>query len=152
MPRDTATDTPTGVGTQAVVLIRLQQFYAAQVHALNDGDHVTYRGTFTTDAEFVLGGAPAPLHGAEAITEHSRSLASRRSESGDVQRHHVTMTGLVNRPGTAIAARSRTLITTTTPHGATVVTASTTCLDEFAMEGGVLRIRRRVVVRDEARD
>jgi actinorhodin biosynthesis protein ActVIA len=137
-------------GTRTTVLVRLQQFYAAQVHALNAGDFAAYRDTFTEDAEFSLAGAPAPLHGAEAIAGHSRLLASRRADTGDVQRHHVTMTELLDRPGTTIAARSCTLITTTAPHGGTVVTASTECLDEFTAADGLLRIRRRAVVRDGA--
>jgi 3-phenylpropionate/cinnamic acid dioxygenase small subunit len=133
------------------VLVAVQRFYAGQVHALNGEDFAAYRDTFTADAEFTVSGAPAVMYGADAIAVNSRTLAARRGP-GVVQRHHVTMTEVLDRPEAVLAVRSCTVIITTPPGGRPSLTASTECVDEFAVgpPAEALRIRRRTVTRDGA--
>lgn len=128
----------------------LQRFYARQAGAVNAGDFDAYRDTFTPAAEFRVDGRAAALRGAEAIAEHSRRLAAERAARGAVQRHHITLTAVAHRADGTLTARSATLIVTTPPHGAPVVTASTECEDEFDDTAGLLRVRSRRVTRDAA--
>jgi 3-phenylpropionate/cinnamic acid dioxygenase small subunit len=131
--------------------VRLQQFYARQVHAVNAGDFAAYRDTFTADAEFALQGrAAAPVRGAAAIAEHSRRLHQERAARGVVQRHHVTTTVPDTGTDGVLRARSYTVIVLTPEGGRPFVAAGTECLDEFDETDGTLRIRRRRVIPDGA--
>ncbi len=122
---------------------RLQQFYARQVQAVNAADFAAYRDTFTPDAVFTGSSLPRPVRGAEAIAEHSRLLHERRATQEVVQRHHVTMTALLDRTDGVLAARSCTMIVVTPVWGRPTIVAGVECLDEFAETDGVLRVRRR---------
>ncbi|MGY6026925.1 nuclear transport factor 2 family protein [Streptomyces spinosirectus] len=129
--------------TPRAASVRLQQFYARQVHAVNAADFAAYRDTFIPDAEFTGSGLPDPVRGAGAIAEHSRRLHERRAAQEVVQRHHVTMTALLDRTDGVLAARSCTVIVATALWGRPVIVAGVECVDEFTETDGVLRVRRR---------
>jgi ketosteroid isomerase-like protein len=128
--------------------VRLAQFYARQVHAVNAGDFDSYRESFDPDAVFSADGMAAPLRGAAAIAAHSRRLAGPRAAAGATQRHHVTMTGAWQGPGDALTARSTTVIIATAAGGKPKIIASTECEDVLDLTGDRLRIRQRRVRRD----
>lgn len=132
----------------AELTIRLAQFYARQVHAVNAGDFDSYRETFDPDAVFSADGLAAPLRGAAAIAAHSSRLAGPRAAVGAVQRHHVTMTDAWQGPGDAVTARSTTVIVATTAGGKPKIISSTECEDVLDATGDRLRVRRRRIRRD----
>ena len=126
----------------------IQQFYAQQMQALDEGETGQWAATFTADGEFAAGGMPEPVRGRAAIEAGARDVAAAFEASGTRRRHWLGMLAVTQGPGDSVRARAYALVLEIPPGGEVIARRSTVCDDELVPADGGWLVRRRQVTRD----
>jgi ketosteroid isomerase-like protein len=129
----------------------IQQFYAHQMHLLDDGNADAWAETFTEDGVFAANAHPEPARGRETIRAAAKAAAGRQDP--DVQvRHWLGMLDVQPQPDGSAHARSYALILNTMVGGSPKVHLSTTCEDVLVRGAdGQWLVSTRQVYRDDLR-
>ncbi|AHH15889.1 SnoaL-like domain-containing protein [Nocardia nova SH22a] len=115
----------------------VRQFYATQVHALDDGDFDGYAATFGPGSIFRIAGGPT-LRGRDEIVGHSLLMRSERSLRGAIQRHYMFDYSIRAMPsGTCV--RACVLTVESSPGRPAIPTGIISCEDLLtpADDGGI---------------
>ncbi|WP_416971109.1 nuclear transport factor 2 family protein [Streptomyces sp. 4F14] len=138
-----------GKGTvSAEVCSRIDQFYAMQMQALDDGDIAAWVDTFTDDGVFVSNGLPDPVEGRGALTELGGAAVARLDEKGAIRRHFVF--NVIVEPAAGGVLRTTCYVPVfDTVDGVTTLTTSTVMRDELVGSEAGLLVRHRTVTRDD---
>ncbi|QNP74677.1 nuclear transport factor 2 family protein [Streptomyces roseirectus] len=132
----------------AEVCSRVDQFYAMQMQALDDGDIDTWVDTFTDDGVFVSNGLPDPVEGRSALTELGSAAVARLDEKGAIRRHFV-FNVIIDPLADGVLRTTCYVPVFDTVDGVTTLTTSTVMRDELITSEGGLRVRHRTVTRDD---
>jgi 3-phenylpropionate/cinnamic acid dioxygenase small subunit len=127
----------------------IEQFYAWQMQALDDGRAEEWATTFTEDGEFAANAFPEPTVGREALTAAARQAHAAQASAGVVQRHWLGMLSVEPRDDGTVHARCYALVIGTELGGETALRRSTVCEDELVRAGDGWAVRRRSVTRDD---
>ena len=132
----------------ADVYAQIDQFYAIQMQALDDGDIAGWVETFTDDGVFASNGLPEPVAGREGLTTLGKSSVARLDERGAIRRHFVF--NIVVQPAADGTLRTRCYVPVfDTVDGVTSLYTSTVMSDELVFSAGALLVRHRTVSRDD---
>jgi hypothetical protein len=126
----------------------IDQFYARQMHLLDDGRAESWAGTFTADATFVSPSMTAPVAGRTAIASGARAAVDARAAAGTIHRHWVTMT-VADDLGDHVTATSYVQVLEAGSASATRIGLSCVMRDELVREDDQLRVRARRITRDD---
>ncbi|WP_338682707.1 nuclear transport factor 2 family protein [Streptomyces acidiscabies] len=139
----------TGKGTApAEVCSRIDQFYAIQMQALDDGDITAWVDTFTADGVFVSNGLPDPVEGRDGLTALGNDSVARLDKRGAIRRHFVF--NVIVEPLPAGILRTTCYVPVfDTVDGVTTLTTSTVMRDELVSSDDGLFVRHRTVTRDD---
>ncbi|MBO2457458.1 nuclear transport factor 2 family protein [Actinomadura violacea] len=140
----TETETNDTVGLGA----RVRQFYAVQMRLLDSGEAEAWADTFTEDAVFEANAHKQPTRGRRAIAAAARAAAAELRAAGTTRRHWLGMCDVAPEEDGTVRVYSYALIIETPAGGPSVVRMSTTCEDLLVDDGG-LRVRHRIVARDD---
>jgi actinorhodin biosynthesis protein ActVIA len=130
------------------IYAQVDQFYAIQMQALDDGDIAGWVETFTDDGVFASNGLAEPVAGRDGLTALGKSSVARLDEKGAIRRHFV-LNIIVE------SSSDGTLLTTCyvpvfdTVDGVTNLHTSTVMRDHLVFSGGALLVRHRTVTRDD---
>jgi len=126
----------------------VQQFYARQMGALDDGAVDAWADTFTADALFEDAGVTESLRGREAIRDSVRARVAGIQAEHRTFRHWFGMIDV--RPGADGSVRTRLYaLAMSTPTGGTLtVHGNVVCADHLVPAGGGWLVRRRSVRAD----
>jgi ketosteroid isomerase-like protein len=129
----------------------IQQFYAYQMHLLDDGNTDGWADTFTEDGIFGANAHPEPTRGRETIRAAAKAAAERRDPNLQV-RHWLGMLDVQPQPDGSAHARSYALILNTVVGESPKVHLSTTCEDVLVRGAdGQWLVSSRQVYRDDLR-
>ncbi|MFI6346437.1 nuclear transport factor 2 family protein [Streptomyces sp. NPDC050560] len=142
---------PADGSVDSALYLRVQQFYARQMHALDGGDAQAWADTFTADGEFAANAHPEPVRGRSAIHASAREAAAKLAEQGIVRRHWLGMLDVSPGPDGALHTRCYALIVESPRHGRPDVRLSTLCEDVLVPEGDGWLVSSRRVTRDDLR-
>jgi hypothetical protein len=126
----------------------IQQFYAQQMQALDEGATDEWAATFTPDGEFAAGGLPEPVRGRDAIAAGASKIAGEFADRGVQRRHWLGMLTVTPGPGGSVRARAYALVLEIPAGGDVIARRSTVCDDELVPADGGWLVRRREVTRD----
>jgi actinorhodin biosynthesis protein ActVIA len=132
----------------AEIYSRIDQFYAMQMQALDDGDIATWADTFTGDGVFVSNGLPNPVEGRDGLTALGSEAVARLDEQGAIRRHFV-FNVIVEPAPNGILWTTCYVPVFDTIDGVTNLTTSTVMRDELVDSGEGLLVRYRTVTRDD---
>ena len=127
----------------------VEQFYADQMHALDEGRAEDWAATFAEDGVFAANAFPEPTVGRPALTEAVRATKAAHAAEGVVHRHWLGMLSVALRPDGSVLARCYALVVVTALGGATTIHRSTVCTDELVRSGAGWVVRHRSVTRDD---
>jgi hypothetical protein len=132
----------------ADIYAQVDQFYAIQMQALDDGDIAGWVETFTDDGVFASNGLAEPVAGREELTALGKSSVARLDAKGAIRRHFVF--------NVIVESSSDDTMRTTcyvpvfdTVDGVTSLTTSTVMCDELVVSGEAVLVRHRTVTRDD---
>jgi len=129
--------------------LEIQNFYAAQMQALDAGAAEAWAATFTADGVFAANAHPEPTRGRAALAAAALATSADLAARGVVRRHWLGMlTVRAGSAGTAYA-RSYALVVATPKGGKPALAFSTLCEDTLVREDGGWLVRERVVTRDD---
>ena len=130
------------------VYSRVDQFYAIQMQALDDGDIAEWVATFTDDGVFVSNGLPDPVVGREQLAALGSETVARLDDEGAIRRHFVF--NVIIEPVSDGVLRTTCYVPVfDTVDGVTSLTTSTVMRDELVSSGDGLLVRHRTVTRDD---
>ncbi|AYG82978.1 hypothetical protein DWB77_05170 [Streptomyces hundungensis] len=135
--------------TTAGLYTEIQQFYAQQMHLLDDGRVEEWAHTFTTDGVFAANAQPVPAVGREAITAAAAAATAAYAEAGVQRRHWLGMVSVEGVDGDVVTARCYALVIETARGGRPEIKASTLCVDRVVRVGGSWQIQDRQITRDD---
>lgn len=143
--------TVTTVAGQATATLyqEIQQFYAQQMHLLDDGRAQEWSLTFTEDGVFGANAHPQAFEGREAIADSAGRACADYAARGVQRRHWLGMVSVEDRGGDAAYARCYALVLETERGGAPVIRASTSCEDRLVRVDGQWLVQDRRVTRDD---
>ncbi|EPD59836.1 MULTISPECIES: nuclear transport factor 2 family protein [Streptomyces] len=127
----------------------IQQFYAQQMHLLDDGRVGEWADTFTEDGVFAANAQPVPAVGRAAITEAAAKATEAYAAAGVQRRHWLGMVSVESATPEAVTARCYALVIETPRGGRPEIKASTLCEDRIVRSGGTWRIQDRQITRDD---
>ncbi|WP_410585894.1 nuclear transport factor 2 family protein [Amycolatopsis sp. lyj-23] len=134
------------------------QFYAEQIHALDDGRVDDWAATFAQDAVFVQQAVPgrrfaqnatAERTGRTAIADALRGAIRKRADTRVTRRYWIDVVVATPADG-GLRTRFYALNVETPEGGPTTVHNSTVGEDLLTEQEGRLQIRRRTIVHDAA--
>ncbi|HEY8979009.1 MAG TPA: nuclear transport factor 2 family protein [Streptomyces sp.] len=132
----------------AEVCALIDQFYAMQMQALDDGDIDTWVDTFTDDGVFTSNGLPDPVEGRSALTALGSDAVARLDAKGAIRRHFVF--NVIVEPAPDGVWRTTCYVPVfDTVDGVTTLTTSTVMRDELVGLDTGPRVRHRTVTRDD---
>jgi ketosteroid isomerase-like protein len=138
----------TAVGLHA----EIQQFYARQMHLLDDGEAEAWAETFTEDGVFAANAYPEPARGRATIREAAAKASAQLAERGVQVRHWLGMLEVRPREDGSVQALTYALIINTPAGGSPAVHLSTTCEDVLVRGAdGEWQVSERKVCRDDLR-
>lgn len=140
--------TSENAGVPADVYARIDQFYAVQMQALDDGDIARWTETFTDDGVFVSNGLPDPVAGREQLAALGSQAVARLNEQGAIRRHFV-FNVIVEAPAGGVLRTTCYVPVFDTVEGVTILTTSTVMRDELVSSPDGLLVRHRTVTRDD---
>ncbi|MFI0372120.1 nuclear transport factor 2 family protein [Actinomadura sp. 1N219] len=142
------TVTSAGSAVPAEIYSRVDQFYAMQMQALDDGDIAIWAETFTADGVFASNGLPDPVEGREELTELGEKTVARLNDQGAIRRHFVF--NVIVEPSSEGVLRTTCYVPVfDTIDGVTNLTTSTVMRDELVSSDDGLLVRHRTVTRDD---
>jgi actinorhodin biosynthesis protein ActVIA len=127
---------------------RIDQFYAVQMQALDEGDISGWVGTFAEDGVFVSNGLSAPVAGRAQLTTLARETTARLDEKRAIRRHFV-FNLIVRQLAGGILHATAYVPVFDTIGGVTSLTTSTVMRDELVSSDDGLLVRHRTVTRDD---
>ncbi|MEV1160308.1 nuclear transport factor 2 family protein [Micromonospora chokoriensis] len=143
---------PTDRTTYAALYAEVQQFYAEHIWFLDEGIVEEAAMTFTEDATMLSPPkVPEPIRGRANLRAGLRRAADALAAEGTRYRRCHTMVSVVPQPGGDLHVRAYVQVVRTPRGGASVLHAMCVCEDVLVREDGQLKVRRRVVTRDELR-
>jgi hypothetical protein len=132
----------------AEVYTRVDQFYAIQMQALDDGDIETWVDTFTKDGVFVSNGLADPVEGREGLSALGGEAVAKLNDKGAIRRHFVF--NVIVEPAADGTLRTTCYVPVfDTIEGVTNLTTSTVMRDELISSDDGLLVRHRTVTRDD---
>ncbi|MGJ5895304.1 nuclear transport factor 2 family protein [Streptomyces sp. V2] len=139
----------TGKGhAPAEMCSRIDQFYAIQMQALDDGDIAAWVETFTEDGVFASNGLPDPIEGRSGLAALGNDAVARLDKRGAIRRHFVF--NVIVEPLPEGVVRTTCYVPVfDTVDGVTTLTTSTVMRDELVGSADGLRVRHRTVTRDD---
>ncbi|MFH8409712.1 nuclear transport factor 2 family protein [Streptomyces sp. NPDC018019] len=140
---------PTWTTAPAELYQEIQQFYAQQMHLLDDGRVAEWAETFTPDGVFAANAQPAPAVGRAAITEAAAKATEAYRAAGVQRRHWLGMVAVTGGTGDTVTARCYALVIETPRGGRPEIKASTLCEDELVRAGSTWQVRDRRITRDD---
>jgi hypothetical protein len=140
--------TPGHSGVSAEVYSSVDQFYAIQMQALDDGDVAGWVATFTDDGGFASNGLPDPAIGREQLTKLASDAVTRLNDKRAIRRHFV-FNVIIESPADGVLRTTCYVPVFDTIDGVTTLTTSTVMRDELVSSGDGLLVRHRTVTRDE---
>ena len=146
MPAEQST-MPRGVDTD--LYLEIQQFYAAQMQALDGGDATGWAETFTEDGVFAANADSSATCGRAAIAQAAHAAAARLAEEGLVQRHWLGMLDARPGPDGGVRVRYYALVIRTPGGGDPVIWRSCAGADELVRHDGGWLVRERRITRDD---
>lgn len=129
----------------------VQQFYATQIHHLDENEVDAFGATFTVDAEFSHTPQEPAAHGRENIKIAVRRFNERFRDDPVVRRHWFNMLSVEPSADGTIHTTYYALVVTTRPGGQPVLAPSCVARDVLVREDGRLLTRSRQVDHDELR-
>lgn len=142
------TVTPGAVTVPADIYSRIDQFYAIQMQALDDGDIAGWVETFTVDGVFESNGLAAPVAGRDGLTALGTDAVTRLREKGAIRRHFV-FNVIVNAESDGALRTTSYVPVFDTVDGVTTLTTSTVMRDELISSETGLLVAHRTVTRDD---
>ncbi len=142
----TAPERPTDSYVPAEIYVRVQQFYAGQMHLLDGigADPVAWSRTFTEDAEFSSALQGEPDVGRAAILESVRQGLGHIHAEGPVDfRHWFGMIDVTEAADGGLRTRYYALAFSTARGGPLRVRGHMLCRDHLVWDGDRLLVRRR---------
>jgi FAD/FMN-containing dehydrogenase len=132
----------------AEVYSSVDQFYARQMQALDDGDVGGWAQTFTADGVFASNGLPDPVVGREQLTKLASDTVARLNGQRAIRRHFV-FNVIVETAADGLLRTTCYVPVFDTVNGVTSLTTSTVMRDELVSSGDDLLVRHRTVTRDD---
>jgi hypothetical protein len=129
---------------------RIQQFYASQMHLLDEGRARQWAETFAPEGVFAANAQPEPVRGRAAIAAAAARTAAGLAADGVQRRHWIGMLDAAA-DGDKVRVRSYALIFETPAGGAPSLRMSTLCIDTLIPEADSWLVLERVVTRDDLR-
>lgn len=132
----------------AELYTRVDQFYAIQMQALDDGDIATWVETFTIDGVFRSNGLEESVEGKDGLATLGKEAVARLNDKGAIRRHFVF--NVIVEPATDGTLRTTCYVPVfDTINGVTNLTTSTVMRDELVSSDNGLLVRHRTVTRDD---
>lgn len=132
----------------AEIYARIDQFYAIQMQALDEGDVAGWVDTFTDDGVFASNGVPDLVEGREQLAALAGGTVARLNDQGAIRRHFVF--NVIVEPSSGGVLRTTCYVPVfDTIDGVTSLTTSTVMRDELVDSGAGLLVRHRTVTRDD---
>lgn len=135
--------------TTAGLYQEIQQFYAQQMHLLDDGRVEEWARTFTEDGVFAANAQPVPAVGRAAITKAAADATAAYAAAGVQRRHWLGMVSVESATEQAVTARCYALVIETPRGGRPEIKASTLCEDRIVRQDGAWQIEDRRITRDD---
>jgi actinorhodin biosynthesis protein ActVIA len=132
----------------AEVYSTVDQFYALQMQALDDGDIAGWVETFTDDGVFVSNGLPDEVAGRDQLAKLGRETIDRLNDKGAIRRHFV-FNVIIEPSSDGVLCTTCYVPVFDTVDGVTSLTTSTVMRDELIMRDDGLLVRHRTVTRDD---
>lgn len=143
---------PTDRATYADLYAEVQQFYANHIWFLDEGDFEEAAMTFTEDATMVSPPkVPEPIRGRANLRAGLRRTAEALAAEGIRYRRCHTMVSVAPQPGGELQIRAYVQVVRTRRGGESALHAMCVCEDVLVRENGELKVRQRVVTRDDQR-
>ncbi len=127
------------------------QFYATQVHLLDDEKVVEFAATFTDDAEFQHTPTDPPARTREGIITAVQSFLTRFENDPVIRRHWFNQVSVTPQEDGTIHTTFYALVVTTRPGQTPIIAPSCVARDVLVRENGRLLTRSRHVEHDEIR-
>lgn len=127
----------------------VQQFYAHQMQLFDRHEAERWAATFTEDAVFSVPTLDSPVHGRAELAANVHHNRARQEREGGQLRHWIGMLDVDVRPGGVLHTRAYALVFATPRGGVPVVSRFCVMADELVRCRGRLRVRSRVVSRDD---
>lgn len=128
---------------------QVQQFYARQMHLLDDGQVAEWAGTFTADGVFAANAAPRPTVGRAAIAAAAGEAHDQLASRGVKRRHWLGMVAVDAESDRTVRARCYALVFEIPQGGQAVLRLSTLCEDRLELSADGWQVRYRAVTRDD---
>jgi hypothetical protein len=130
----------------------VQQFYARHIQLMDEGPAEEAALTFTEDASILSPPKIAePVAGRANLVAGLRRALDTWAEAGEVFRRCYSMISVVPKPDGTLHVRSYVQVVATPRGGEPRLHAMCVCEDVLVWDGGELKVRRRVVTRDDVR-
>lgn len=138
--------------TSAVVsrelLAEIQDFYARQVQAMDNGRFAEFADTFMEDCEFTPMKHQPTAYGKQAIIDKLDNFAKQMFGTDEQRRHWIAMTVVTEVDENTYDAVSYAMVTRTTAGEPPVLHFSGDIVDRIVREDGKLKVARRAVNSD----
>lgn len=129
--------------------LAVQQFYARQMRALDEGRIDEWASTFTETGVFAANVHPEPTVGRALIREAARRAHQQLVADGVVRRHWLGMLEVSPGADGTVLTRTYALIVNTPKGGQAAVRLSCSCDDLLVWQDGGLLVQHRQVHRDD---
>lgn len=128
----------------------VMQFYANHIQLMDEGKAEDVAQTFTVNASMVSPPkVPEPVVGRASLAAGLRQAADSLAAEGVRYRRCHTMMSVHERPDGEVLVRCYVQVVRTVRGEAPVLHAMCVCEDVLAREDGELKVRSRVVTRDD---
>jgi uncharacterized protein (TIGR02246 family) len=127
---------------------QVQQFYAEQMHMLDDGDADGWAATFTEDGTFTPPRAAQPVRGPADLAAGVRRAHAERAAGGVTHRHWHGMLAVTPRTADSVDVRCYALVIASAAGGASHVHAACVCTDVLVRREDRWLVADRKVTRD----
>ncbi|MFI9080851.1 nuclear transport factor 2 family protein [Streptomyces sioyaensis] len=127
----------------------IQQFYAQQMHLLDDGRVVEWARTFTEGGVFAANAQPEPVVGRAEIAQAAAKATEAYAAAGVQRRHWLGMVSVESASEEAVTARCYALVIETPRGGRPEIKTSTLCEDRIVRADGAWQIQHRQITRDD---
>jgi len=136
--------------TFADLYAEVQQFYAHHIWLLDEGAADEAARTFTEDATLLSPPTvPEPIRGRAALRAGLLEAAETLAAQGVRYRRCHSMISVLPQPGGELRVRAYVLVVRTVRGGGSVPHAMCVCEDVLVRVDGELKVRERVVTRDD---
>jgi SnoaL-like domain len=140
---------PAGDTVGAELQAEVQQFYARHMQLLDDGRAEEWAETFTADGSFAPPTLPEPVRGRANLAAAVGRAHAELVAAGETHRHWHGMVHVQPATDGTLLVRCYALVFATPRGGEPRIHRACVCTDVLVREDGELRVRERVVTRDD---